>query len=95
MSKHSLQRKILVFIFETLDGYVFRSIEKLLEDDPIVYRKPEVPTEDDFRIVENNLDQTNNIGINLRMGMYANKTIFVDMKIKQIKLLIIKYHKWT
>jgi hypothetical protein len=66
--------------FETLDGYVFRSIEKLLEDDPIVYRKPEVPTEDDFRIVENNLDQTNNIGINLRMGMYANKTIFVDIE---------------
>ena len=66
--------------FETLDGYVFRSIEKLLQDDPIVYRKPEVPTEDDFRIVENNLDQTNNIGINLRMGMYSNKTIFVDIE---------------
>ena len=55
--------------FETLDGYVFRSIEKLLGEDAIVYRKPEIPTEDDFRIVENNLNQTNDIGINLRMGL--------------------------
>ena len=66
---------------------MFRSIEKLLEDDPIVYRKPEVPTEDDFRIVENNLDQTNNIGINLRMGMYANKTIFLDMENQTTKVV--------
>ena len=73
--------------FETLDGYVFRSIEKLLEENAIVYRKPEIPTEDDFRIVENNLNQTNDIGINLRMGMYANKTIYVDIE-KQVTKVV-------
>ena len=33
----------------------------------------------DFRIIENNLDQTNDIGINCRMGMYANKTIYINV----------------
>ncbi len=73
--------------FETLDGYVFRSIEKLLEENAIVYRKPEIPTEDDFRIAENNLNQTNDIGINLRMGMYANKTIYVDIENQVTKIV--------
>lgn len=66
--------------FETLDGYVFRSIEKLLNDEPFVYKRPEIPTEDDFRIIENNLNQSNDIGIGMRMGMYANKTIYVDIE---------------
>ena len=69
--------------FETADGYVFKSIEKLLKQKPIEYKKSELPDQnsepDDFRIIENNLDQTNDIGINCRMGMYANKTIYINV----------------
>ena len=68
--------------FETLDGYVFRSIEKLLEEEPIEYKKSEISTQEDdpFRIIENNLNQTNDIGMNCRLGMYANKTIYIDLE---------------
>ena len=69
--------------FETADGYVFKSIEKLLKQKPIEYKKSELPDQNsepnDFRIIENNLDQTNDIGINCRMGMYANKTIYINV----------------
>ena len=69
--------------FETVDGYVFKSIEKLLKQKPIEYKKSELPDQNsepnDFRIIENNLDQTNDIGINCRMGMYANKTIYINV----------------
>ena len=34
----------------------------------------------DFKIIENNLDSTNDIGMNCRLGMYANKTIYVDLE---------------
>ena len=66
--------------YETLDGYFFKSIHKLLEGEATVYEKPEIPTESDFRIIENNLDSTNDIGMNCRLGMYANKTIYVDLE---------------
>ena len=84
--------------FETLDGYVFKSIEKLLDQRPVEYKKSEKAEDagDDFRILENNLNQTNYIGMNCRMGMYANKTIYinldnatqktVDFKIEDLKL---------
>ena len=67
--------------FETLDGYVFRSIQGLLEEDGVEYKKSEKPegVGDDFRILENNLNQTNDIGMNCRMGMYANKTIYINL----------------
>ena len=88
--------------YETLDGYYFKSIKNLLEAEPQVYKKPETPIEpdgtpvNDFRIIENNLDSSNDIGMNCRMGMYANKTIYinldnatqktVDFKIEDLKL---------
>ena len=84
--------------FETLDGYVFKSIEKLLDQRPVEYKKSEKAEDagDDFRILENNLNQTNDIGMNCRMAMYANKTIYinldnatqktVDFKIEDLKL---------
>ena len=84
--------------FETLDGYVFRSIQSLLEEEGVEYKKSEKPegVGDDFRILENNLNQTNDIGMGCRMGMYANKTIYVnldnatqktvDFKIEDLKL---------
>ena len=66
--------------YETLDGYFFKSIQNLLDSDAIVYEKPEKPVESDFRIIENNLDSSNDIGMNCRLGMYANKTIYVDLE---------------
>ena len=84
MSKVTSLTKFWFFFYETLDGYNFRSIEKLLEQDlvtePVRYEKPDRPVEDDpFRILKNNLNFSNDIGMNLRMGMYANKTIYVDI----------------
>ena len=32
------------------------------------------------KILQNNLNQTNDIGMNMRMGMYANRTIYVDIE---------------
>ena len=84
--------------FETLDGYVFRSIENLLDENAVEYKKSEKVegNNDDLRILENNLNQTNDIGMGCRMGMYANKTIYinldnanqktVDFKIEDLKL---------
>ena len=66
--------------YETLDGYFFKSIQNLLDSDATVYEKPEKPVESDFRIIENNLDSSNDIGMNCRLGMYANKTIYVDLE---------------
>ena len=84
--------------FETLDGYVFRSIEGLLEEKAVEYKKSETPNSDaqGFTILENNLNQTSDIGMSCRMGMYANKTIYinidnatlktVDFRIESLKL---------
>ena len=70
--------------YETLDGYYFKSIKTLLEGEPTVYEKPEkTPAPSglgDFKIIENNLDTSNDVGMNCRMGMYANKTIYVDIE---------------
>ena len=69
--------------FETLDGYMFRSIESLLKETPIEFKKKEKAEDsyesDDFRIIEDRLNQTNDIGLNCRMGMYANKTIYINL----------------
>ena len=68
--------------FENLDGYHFRSIEKLIKQDALTYEQ----TNDPFQngegaiILQNRLNQSNNVGMNCRMGMYANKTIFIDIE---------------
>ena len=84
--------------FETLDGYVFRSVESLLEDKAIEYKKSETPGGEPsgLTILENNLNQTSDIGMSCRMGMYANRTIYfnidagtlktVDFRIESLKL---------
>ena len=69
--------------YENLDGYHFKSIEKLLEQEPIKYTytdKPDDPDIGPFKILQNQLNQTNDIGMNCRMGMYANRTIYVDIE---------------
>ena len=67
--------------YENLDGYFFKSIKGLLESDSSeTYEKPEAPVDTDIKITENNLDSSNDIGMNCRMGMYANKTLYVDIE---------------
>ena len=66
--------------FETLDGYVFKSIKSLLEGKAVEYKKSETPDEPSgLTILENNLNQTSDIGMSCRMGMYANKTIYINI----------------
>ena len=74
--------KIYGFLFfENLDGYVFKSVDTLLKQPTSVrYRKEEIASESAFRILNENFNRSNDIGINLRTGMYANKTIYVDME---------------
>ena len=69
--------------FENLDGYHFRSIENLLKQKPLPpYTQTDSPFDSENKaiILQNKLDSSNDIGMNCRMGMYANKTIFVDIE---------------
>ena len=67
--------------YETLDGYVFKSIKSLLEQEPITYTQTDKPGDQGFfKILQNNLNQTNDIGMNMRMGMYANRTLYIDIE---------------
>jgi len=65
--------------YETLDGYHFRSIKSLLNQDAITYQQTD-SQDTSNKILQNNLNQTNDIGMNMRMGMYANRTIYVDIE---------------
>ena len=67
--------------FENRDGFHFKSIENLLKQEPeFLYQKPDRPTETDLRIIESNLNQSNDMGMNARMGMYSNRTIYIDLE---------------
>tara|TARA_B100001778_G_scaffold240686_1_gene201048 strand:+ start:405 stop:1640 length:1236 start_codon:yes stop_codon:yes gene_type:complete len=84
-SKTQSSAKNFGFLFyENLDGYHFKSIEKLLEQKPsFTYTQTDKPYDKDtegFKILQNNLNQTNDIGLNCRMGMYANRTIYIDIE---------------
>ena len=73
--------------FETLDGYNFKSIEKLLDQDSVKYTHTDRPMEGSFKIMQNNLNQTNDIGMNLRLGMYANRTTYVDIENQNVDIV--------
>ena len=67
--------------FENRDGFHFKSIENLLKQEPeFLYEKPDRPVKTDLRIIESNLNQSNDMGINSRMGMYSNRTIYIDLE---------------
>ena len=67
--------------YETLDGYIFKSIKSLLKQEPITYTQTDRPGDQGFfKILQNNLNQTNDVGMNMRMGMYANRTLYVDIE---------------
>ena len=73
--------------FETLDGYNFKSIEKLLDQDSVKYTHTDRPMEGSFKIMQNNLNQTNDIGMNLRLGMYANRTTYIDIENQKVDIV--------
>ena len=68
--------------FETYDGYHFKSIKSLREQDvSATYSSIEIPNNaTPLKIVENKLNSSNDVGMNCRMGTYANKTIYIDLE---------------
>lgn len=68
--------------FETLDGYVFKSVDSLLKQSPVAtYKKTEIPNPGDrFIIISDYLTKNSDQSAMSRMGMYSNKTIYWDSK---------------
>ena len=69
--------------FENLDGYHFRSIESLLDQEslpPYFYTDSPFDSQNKPIILQNKVESTNDIGLNCRLGMYANKTIYIDIE---------------
>ena len=78
--KHNHLKDSFGFLFyETLDGFHFRSIEQLLKQEAVPYQQADRPVEGN-KIIENNLNESNDIGMNLRQGMYANRTLYIDIE---------------
>ena len=71
--------------YENFDGYHFRSIKSLLEQDAFVYKQSDTDIGTDAVILHSNLNKTNDIGLNLRLGMYANRTLFIDIEKHTLK----------
>ena len=71
--------------YETFDGYNFRSIKSLLEQEPIEYKQSNKALDTQATILDSNLDETNDVGINLKTGMYANRTIYIDIENQTLK----------
>ena len=71
--------------YENFDGYHFRSIKSLLEQDAFVYKQSDTDIGTDAVILLSNLNKTNDIGLNLRLGMYANRTFFIDIEKHTLK----------
>ncbi len=74
-------KSIFGFLFwENLDGYHFKSIDTLFEesaDEP--YPQIQLPYESFRKIIEADAVPNSDIVMNLTRGMYANKTIYVDL----------------
>jgi len=84
-SKAQSSTKNFGFLFyETIEGYHFRSIESLLKQEAVPYQQADRPIEGN-KILQNNLNQTNDIGTNLRMGMYANRTLYLNIENHTLK----------
>ncbi len=69
--------------YETLDGFNFRSIQELLKQkETKTFKRTDdsLSQSSEFNITENRMDQSNDIGMNLRRGMYANRTIYIDLE---------------
>ena len=57
----------------------------MLEQEPIEYKQSNKALDTQATILDSNLDETNDVGINLKTGMYANRTIFVDIENQTLK----------
>ncbi len=80
--KASASGKSFGFLFfETLDGYTFKSIDTLFNQ-PVsqTYTKSEVSSNSDFRILDDQVNKNTDVGLSMRMGMYANRTLYMNMK---------------
>ena len=74
------------FFFQTYDGYKFRSIDKILEKNPKVPIKKYIltgksdnpPPGYTGKILKASIDRYIDLGNNLNMGIYANRSIFFD-----------------
>jgi len=80
--KASSSNKNFGYLFyETLDGYYFKSIDNLFNQSVFqTYTKSEISSSSDFRILDENVNKNTDIGMSLRMGMYSNKTIYLNAK---------------
>jgi len=80
--KASASEKSFGFLFfETLDGYVFKSIDSLFESEPVqTYTKSEIASNSDFRVLDEKVNKNTDVGLSMRMGMYANKTLYMNIK---------------
>ena len=73
--------------YENLDGYHFQSIDTLLAKEPAEgdkYPKLELPIEVYSKILDDRVDTNIDTVMSLRKGMYANKTLYVDLE-SQVK----------
>ena len=73
--------------YENMDGYFWQSIETLLKKEPEggdKFMKLEIPSSDYGKILDERGQTNIDTVMNLRRGMYANKTIYVDLE-TQIK----------
>ncbi len=73
--------------YENLDGYYFKSIESLLKQEPEnkdKYTKTEMPVDDYRKILDESGETNIDTVMNLKRGMYANKTIYINLE-TQIK----------
>lgn len=80
--KASASDKSFGFLFfETYDGYVFKSIDSLFDQDAVqTYTKSEISSDSDFRVLDDKVNKNTDIGMSMRMGMYSNKTLYMNMK---------------
>ena len=85
-SKTQASKDSFGFLFyENFDGYHFRSIKTMLEQEAFVYKQSDTDIGTDAVILHSNLNKTNDIGLNLRLGMYANRTLFIDIEKQTLK----------
>ena len=68
--------------FQTRDGYHFRSIDKIFQDKPkkkfIFTNTTNMPEGYDAKILKYDINSDIDLGKNLMMGMYNNRSIFFD-----------------
>ena len=68
--------------FQTRDGYHFRSIDKIFQGEPkkkyIFNNTPQMPEGYDAKILTYDINSDVDVGKNLMMGMYNNRSIFFD-----------------